>query len=79
MKQKQTYKQTKIRGGGQHGGGQIGSQRGGGGKRQATTPVGGVYKDLRRNINSNEMDYYEEEEWTEVRHNKPQSPPREQT
>ena len=38
-------------------------------KRQATTPVGGVYKDSRRNIHEDE-EYDEEEEWTQVIHSK---------
>ena len=42
-----------------------GQGQGQGGKRQATTPVGGVYKDSRRNIQGNE-EYDEEEEWTQV-------------
>ena len=41
----------------------------GGGKRQATTPVGGTYKDSRRNIQGDE-DYDDEEQWTQVVHNK---------
>jgi hypothetical protein len=41
----------------------------GGGKRQATTPVGGTYKDSRRNIQVDE-DYDDEEQWTQVVHNK---------
>ena len=63
-------------------GGGTGQGRGqGGGKRQATTPVGGVYKDQRRNIDSSVVDYQEEDEdenWTEVRHNKRQSPRRDE-
>ena len=49
-----------------------------GGKRQATTPVGGVYKDPRRNIRGDEEyhDYDDEEEWTQVARNKPKSPPK---
>jgi hypothetical protein len=45
-----------------------------GAKRQATTPVGGVYKDSRRNIHGDE-EYDEEEEWTQVTYNKQKSPP----
>ena len=43
-------------------------------KRQATTPVGGVYKDSRRNIQGDE-EYDEEEEWTQVIHSKQKTPP----
>ena len=42
-------------------------------KRQATTPVGGPYKDARRNIQGDE-EYEDEEEWTQVIHNRPRSP-----
>ena len=49
------------------------------GKRQATTPVGAVYKDQRRNITGAE-DYEEDgDEWTEVNYNKQKSPPRTQS
>ena len=58
------------------GSGLRGNRGQGGGKRQATTPVGGQYKDQRRNIQGNES--YDEEddenEWTEVIRNKPKSP-----
>ena len=37
-----------------------------GGKRQATTPVGGTYKDARRNIQGNEDYDDEEEQYTTV-------------
>ena len=61
---------SKKRGGGRgRGGGQ------GPGKRKATTPVGGVYKDSRRNINGEE-DYDDEEDWTLVISNKQKSPAR---
>ena len=43
-------------------------------KRQATTPVGGLYKDSRRNIQGDE-EYDEEEEWTQVIHSKQKTPP----
>ena len=43
-------------------------------KRQATTPVGGTYKDARRNIQGDE-EYEEEEEWTKVTRNRPKTPP----
>ena len=56
-----------MRGGGSRGG----SQRG---KRQATTPVGGVYKDTRRNIQGDEEFEDDDEEWTQVTRNKPNSP-----
>ena len=56
------------------GGGTGQGQGGQGGKRQATTPVGGTYKDSRRNIQGDE-EYDEEEEWTQVIHNKRNSPP----
>ena len=47
----------------------------GGGKRQATTPVGGQYKDQRRNIHGDEnYDEEDDEEWTEVTRNKQKSP-----
>ena len=53
-----------------------GRGRGGGpGKRKATTPVGGVYKDSRRNINGEE-NYDDEEDWTLVISNKKKSPAR---
>ena len=53
------------------GGGGQGRGKGGGTKRKPNTPVGGAYKDQRRNINSDEMEYEEdEEEWTEVHHNR---------
>ena len=47
----------------------------GGGKRQATTPVGGTYKDSRRNIQGDE-DYDDEDQWTQVIHSKQKSPTR---
>ena len=56
-----------MRGGGSRGGGQRG-------KRQATTPVGGVYKDTRRNIQGDEEFDDDDEEWTQVTRNKPNSP-----
>ena len=56
-----------MRGGGSRGGGQRG-------KRQATTPVGGVYKDTRRNIQGDE-EFDDDEEWTQVTRSKPKSPP----
>ena len=43
-------------------------------KRQATTPVGGLYKDSRRNIQGDE-EYDDEEEWTQVIHSKQKTPP----
>ena len=50
-----------------------GNGRGGGQgnsvKRKPNTPVGGLYKDQHRDINSDEMDY-EEEECTEVTYNR---------
>ena len=48
-------------------------------KRKPNTPVGGAYKDQRRGLNSNEMDYEEEddEEWTEVNYTR-RSPQRQQ-
>ena len=52
-----------------------GGGTGQGGKRQATTPVGGVYKDSRRNIQGDE-DFDDEEEWTQVIRNKQRSPTR---
>ena len=45
----------------------------GGGKRQATTPVGDVYKDSRKSIYGDEK-YDEENEWTQVIYNTPKSP-----
>ena len=45
------------------------------GKRQATTPVGAVYKDSRRNIQGDE-DFDDDEEWTQVTRNKQKSPVR---
>ena len=57
-----------------------GGGTGQGGKRHATTPVGGTYKDARRNIQGDE-DYEDEDEngpWTQVQYNKPRSPPRQQ-
>ena len=57
------------------GGGTGQGQGGQGGKRQATTPVGGTYKDSRRNIQGDE-EYDDEEEWTQVIHNKRNSPPK---
>ena len=58
-----------------------GRGRGGNGhsvKRKPNTPVGGAYKDQRRGLNSDEMDYDdEEEEWTEVSYNR-RSPQRQQ-
>ena len=53
--------------------------RGGNGqsvKRKPNTPVGGAYKDQRRGIDSEDMDY-DDEEWTEVSYNR-KSPPRQQ-
>ena len=45
------------------------------GKRQATTPVGGVYKDSRRNIQGDEdFDDDEDEQWTQVNRSKQKSP-----
>ena len=58
---------VRRRGGGTGGNGQE--------KRQATTPVGGTYKDARRNIQGDE-EYDEEEEWTQVIRNRPKSPPK---
>ena len=56
-----------VRGGGQRGGG--------GGKCQATTPVGGgVYKDVRRNIQSDDFSEDEDDQWTQVIRNKQRSP-----
>ena len=53
------------------GGGGQGRGKGGGAKRKPNTPVGGAYKDQRRNINSDEMgDEEDEEEWTEVQRNR---------
>ena len=48
-------------------------------KRKPNTPVGGAYKDQRRGLNSNDMDYEEEgdEEWTEVNYTR-RSPQRQQ-
>ena len=43
------------------------------GKRQETTPVGGVYKDTRRNIQGDE-EFDEEEQWTQVIRSKQKSP-----
>ena len=43
------------------------------GKRQATTPVGGAYKDARRNIQGDE-DFDDEEQWTQVIRSKQKSP-----
>ena len=60
-----------MRGGGYRGGG--GGKLGNRGKRQATTPVGGIYKDSRRNIQGDE-EYDDEEEWTQVIYSKPKSP-----
>ena len=61
-----------MRGGGTRGGGGQNHDKG---KRQATTPIGGRYKDSRRNITGEEhYDDDEEEEWTQVIHNKPKSP-----
>ena len=53
------------------------NDQGGGTKRKPNTPVGGVYKDLRRNLNSDDL-YDKEEEWTEVVYSKSRSPPREE-
>ena len=54
-------------------------KRGGGsngdGKRQATTPVSGPYKDARRNIQGDEEYEEEEDQWTQVIYNKSKSPP----
>ena len=61
---------TRRRGGSGRGG--SGDQ--GGEKRQATTPVGGLYKDARRNIQGNENYDEEEEEWTTVVNSKTKSP-----
>ena len=44
-----------------------------GGKRQDTAPVGGLYKDSRRNIQGDE--YNEEDEWTQVIHSRQKTPP----
>jgi hypothetical protein len=44
------------------------------GKRQATTPVGAVYKDQRRNITGEDEFENDEEEWTQVAYNKQRSP-----
>ena len=45
------------------------------GKRQATTPVGGLYKDSRRNIQGDEdFDDDEDEQWTQVNRSKQKSP-----
>ena len=63
---------VRRRGGGTGQGGQIPL----GGKRQATTPVGAVYKDQRRNI-TGEEDYEDDgddDEWTEVNYNRQKSP-----
>ena len=47
----------------------------GGGKRTATSPpVGATYKDSRRNIQGDEDFDDEEEQWTQVSHNKSKSP-----
>ena len=48
----------------------------GGGKRQATTPVGGIYKDSRRNIRGDEDYEDEEDQYTQVIRNKPKDPPK---
>ena len=45
-----------------------------GGKRQATTPVGGTYKDARRNIQGNEDYDDEEEQYTTVIRRRQKSP-----
>ena len=45
-----------------------------GGKRQATTPVGGTYKDPRRNIHGDEDYDDEEEQYTQVIRRKQKSP-----
>ena len=59
-------------------GGNRGQGRGGGEKRKPNTPVGGQYKDQRRGLNSDEMDYdEEEEEWSVVSYNR-KSPQRQQ-
>ena len=59
-------------------GGNRGQGRGGGEKRKPNTPVGGQYKDQRRGLNSDEMDYdEEEEEWSVVSHSR-KSPQRQQ-
>ena len=54
-----------MRGGGTRGGGGQNPDKG---KRQATTPIGGRYKDSRRNITGEEHYDDEEEEWTHVIH-----------
>ena len=46
----------------------------GGGTRPATTPVGGLYKDARRNIQGNEEDEDEDDAWAQVNYNKQKSP-----
>ena len=56
-----------MRGGGSRGG------QNQGGKRQATTPVGGIYKDSRRNIQGEE-DFDEEDQWTQVIRKKQKNP-----
>ena len=59
-------------------GGNRGQGRGGGEKRKPNTPVGGQYKDQRRGLNSDEMEYdEEEEEWSVVSYNR-KSPQRQQ-
>ena len=59
---------TRKRGGG------TGRGQNGNGKRQATTPVGGVYKDSRRNIQGDEDFDDEEEQYTTVIRRKQKSP-----
>ena len=60
-------------------GGNRGQGQGRGGeKRKPNTPVGGQYKDQRRGLNSDEMEYdEEEEEWSVVSYNR-KSPQRQQ-
>ena len=68
-------KMTKKRRGGGGGGGRTQSQGQGVGKRKATTPVGGVYKDMRQN-NNGEENFEVEDNWALVISNKPKSPAR---
>ena len=61
--------------GGATGQGQGQGQGQGGGKRTATSPqVGATYKDSRRNIQGDQDFNDEEDQWTQVIHNKPKSP-----
>ena len=60
------------------GAGRRGGQGQGGGKRMATTPVGGPYKDQRRNIQGNEDFNDDEDDWTEVTRTKQRSPTNQQ-